>query len=427
MAGESNVSELAHALLDECERAWWNGGSSLPDLGRTYSPSEQRSHERELARMVDQALAELRTPPATPGEREAIEHRMTLSGRTFARSSLGVGDAHMDLLLQGGFTSCAREFAERARAFDPAMAHEDIAQASRNVWTANGLQTMLGLPLRVTPSVFAYSMLYPYTDNLLDDPNVTEAEKARGNERFGRRIAGENLAPENLHEETLWSLFAEIESEHPRVDAPCLYESLEAIHSAQTRSVLLLRRDEPPYGVDVLGISLEKGGASVLADGYLVAGSLTREQASLFFGLGALLQLADDLQDVDGDARSGTLTIFSQAARRWPLDRLVSRLLHFRAYILAQLRPGEAPGAAELADLLRSATLQLILAAVGGTPKLFTRGYVRDIETFSPFRFRDLLKQKRRLEKQRVSLVRLAASALAEEGPRESRGAAASD
>ncbi len=417
MAGESKVTALTHELLAESQTAWWDGDSVLPDLGRTYSRREQRVREHGLGVVVDQLLAELRHPPATPAERVAAEQRVTLSGRTFARASLGMDDPHVDLLLQGGFTPCAREFAERARRFDPAMPFEDIAQASRNVWTMNGLQTMLGLPLRVTPSAYGYSMLYPYTDNLLDDPAISEEEKARVNDRFGRRIAGENPAPENRHEQALWALFAEIESEHVRAETPRVYESLEVIHRAQARSVALMRRDEPPYGVDVLGISLEKGGASVLADGYLVAGDLTRPQASLFFGLGALLQLADDLQDVEEDARSGTLTVFSQTARKWPLDRLVSRLLHFRASMLAAFDPGDAPGAQQLGDLMRGASLQLVLGAVGAAPHLFTRGYVRRLEAFSPFRFGALLRQRRRLDRARVSFLGLAGSALEEAKP----------
>ncbi len=237
-------------------------------------------------------------------------------------------------------------------------------------------------------------MLYPYTDNLLDDPAISEEEKSRVNERFGRRVCGDALEPESDHERALWALFAEIESEHIRAAAPRVYESLEVIHRAQTRSVLLMRRDEPPYAIDVLGISLEKGGASVLADGYLVGSDLTRSQAGLFFGLGALLQLADDLQDVNEDARSGTLTVFSQAARRWPLDRLTNRLLHFRAFVLAH-RPDDAT-----------------LGAVGAAPELFTREYVRRIESFSPFRFRALVRQRARLERHQVSFLGLAASAL---------------
>ncbi len=412
MATESKVRALVHQLLHESEEAWWNGGSRLPDLGRTYLPSEQQSNGRELARTIDQALAELRHPPTTADERAAAELRLTASGRTFARSAFGVSDEHVDLLTRDGFASCAQEFARRARAFDPNIALEDVAQASRNVWTINGLQTLLGQPLRLTPSAFGYSMLYPYTDNILDDPRVTEDEKAHLSERFGRRICGEPVAPESAQERAVWSLFAEIEREHPRGDAPRVYESLEVIHGAQTRSVRLLRRDEPPYSVDVLGISLEKGGASVLADGYLVARDLEPADARLFFGLGALLQLADDLQDVQGDLRSGMLTVFSQSAGRWPLDSLASRLLQFRAHVLSGFRPGDAPSAVQLGHLLRTASLQLILNAVAEASHLFSRRYVRALETFSPFPFQAVVAQRRRLEKRRLSFLRLAAASL---------------
>ncbi len=34
------------------------------------------------------------------------------------------------------------------------------------------LQLLLGIPVRVTPAIFAYSMLYPYGDNCLDDPAI---------------------------------------------------------------------------------------------------------------------------------------------------------------------------------------------------------------------------------------------------------------
>ncbi len=417
MAEENAVACSVRESVAACEDAWWSGASTLPNLPRAYPRREQRARERELHLLVSRLLAELKRPPKTHSERAAVEARLSLAGRAFARSSLGVDDAHMDLLLQGGFTPCAREFARRAREFAPAIPFGDIIQASRNVWTVNGLQTMLGLPVRLTPSAFAYSMLYPLTDNLLDDPAVPDVDKARFNERFGRRIAGEWLAPESRHETDLWRLLAEIESEHGRADAPRVYESLLAIHAAQTRSVSLLCRDEPPYGVDVLGISLEKGGASVLADGYLVAGDLAPPDATLFFGLGALLQLADDLQDAEEDARCGTLTVFSQALGRWPLDRLVSRLLWFRAWVLEPFRPSDAPGARELGDLMRGASLQIVLGAVAESPRRFTARYVRALEAHSPFRFPALLRERRRLDARRVSLLGLAASALEDGEP----------
>ncbi|MEW5825958.1 MAG: hypothetical protein AB1778_03930 [Candidatus Bipolaricaulota bacterium] len=410
MVENTPVGRLSQECAAACAEAWWRGTSRLPELPRTYARCEQRRRERELRLLVDELLEEAQHPPTTVDERRAAERRLSLSGRAFARASLGASDAHVDLLLHGGFATCATEFARRAREFAPSMPLDEIFQASRNVWTMNGLQVMLGLPLRVTPSVFAYSMLYPLTDNLLDDPTVRELDKVRLGERFGRRLAGDPLPPESQVETDLWRLVAEVESEHVRAEVPRVYESLAVIHSAQARSLSLLERDEPPYGIDVLGISLEKGGASVLADGYLVAGDLSQANVSLFFSLGALLQLADDLQDAAEDARCGMLTVFSQLLGRWPLDRLVFRLLHFRAWVLEQLRPNEAPAAAALADLLRGASLQIILGAVAAAPRQFTPDCVRRLEAHSPFGFRALRREKRRLERRRDSSSVLAAA-----------------
>jgi hypothetical protein len=405
------------ALLGEFASLWWEGDTSFPDLGPIVTRTEQRENERRLAHVVDQVLAEVRRPPTSPAERKLSEQRLALAGREFVKATIGLDDVHLDTLQHGGFIECGRDFARLAHEFDPTVSREDTFQASRNVWTMNGIQRMLGLPVRMTPSVFAYSLLYPYTDNALDRPDVSEEAKRRASERFGRRLAGEKVPTETANEERLFRLLEKIETEYARAAAPLVYESLYAIHEAQVRSVQLMRRDEPPYGIDVLGIALEKGGASVLADGYLVAGSLTLPQARLLFGLGALLQLGDDLQDVEDDRTKGLATIFSQTARRWPLDRLTNRLFHFRAGALEHLACLDAPEATPLADLMRKATFHLILDAAGSTPRLYSGAYIKALEAHSPFRFRELARQRRRLERERTSAFALLASAIAQGNP----------
>lgn len=56
-----------------------------------------------------------------------------------------------------------------------------------------------------------------------------------------------------------------------------------------------------PDADHVLALSVAKGGASLLADGYLVRGELGPGEAELCFGYGVFLQLLDDLQDVAAD------------------------------------------------------------------------------------------------------------------------------
>ena len=99
------------------------------------------------------------------------------------------------------------------------------------------------------------------------------------NHRFQRRLQGEDVRPANAYEATISQLVGMIESQWDRARYPQVYESLLAIHAAQARSLGLVAPGASPYELDVLGISFEKGGTSVLADGYLVAGWLTPEQA----------------------------------------------------------------------------------------------------------------------------------------------------
>jgi len=72
-----------------------------------------------------------------------------------------------------------------------------------------------------------------------------------------------------------------VECQYARDSFPQVFDSLMRIHRAQEQSIHLLRKGVVGGDVDVLRLCFEKGGASVLADGYLAAGSLTHEQAAL--------------------------------------------------------------------------------------------------------------------------------------------------
>ncbi len=404
---DASVLRLTRELVSQFTSLWWEGDASFPDLDRSYSRTEHVERERELRELVGKLLLELEAPPQTPEEREQAQNRVGEAGRHFARFALDLEDSHLDMLIQGGFSREARTFSRLAREFDPQISTADVLQANRNVWTMNGIQRMLGLPIEVTPSVFAYSLLYPYTDNYLDDPLISEETKVSFNGRIGRRLRGEAVAPANTQEERMWDLIGRIESQYDRSSHPQVFESLLSIQQAQEQSVRLLRRGASPYEVDVLGISLKKGGASVLADGYLVAGTLSRPHAELFFGLGALLQLADDLQDVKEDRKGALLTVFSQTAQRWPLDGLTNRTFSFRAKVMDHLRAITVPDAQPLADLMRKSSLHLIMDSASQARHLYSRNYIKDLEAHSPFRFTVLQKERRRLERQRARFLRL--------------------
>jgi hypothetical protein len=198
-----------------------------------------------------------------------------------------------------------------------------------------------------------------------------------------------------------------IEEQYPRAEWPRVFTSLLDIHHAQENSVRLLRPDPSTVEAVVLRLSFEKGGASVLSDAYLAAGTLSREQAHFAFNWGVVLQLADDLQDVREDRQNGVLTLFSKAAAEGPLDELTSRVLQFAQRIAHQMRGLSSPDCHALKELIQKSSGSLLIRSAGEAGELYSQDYLAEMETHSPFRFSFLSRQRDRLARRNGLLVKL--------------------
>ena len=404
---QSSVQDMVARFVGDCTKIWWEAGDGRPAYGPAYDSKEQQRREAEMKRFQDTVSAEARRAPRSANERAATKERIIAAFRAFAGGALGDAEGHLGTLLERGLPEVGTIFAQTAKRFDPGIAGSDVFQAMRNVWTMNCLQLLLGLPIQLTPAVFAYSMLYPYTDNYLDDPAIAEADKRAFNERFGRRLSGERVTPAGPLESKVDLMVGLIEGQFPRSQFPQVHGSLLAIHQAQIQSVQLMRRHVSPYEVDVLGISLEKGGTSVLADGYLVAGALNEAQAAYMFGWGAFLQLGDDLQDVEQDSEDGLSTVFSQAAGRWPLDALTDRALHFGQKVIRGLDAFDADSAEPVKQLSRRSASRLMVDSAGGASRFFTPGYIEELERHSAVRFSFLKERQKHMAGQSAAIMAL--------------------
>ncbi|HWC95263.1 MAG TPA: hypothetical protein VG456_00900 [Candidatus Sulfopaludibacter sp.] len=394
-------------LLQPALALWRQCPVSSPAFEHAFTADQQAAREARMDHFLVSLEGELRHPPGTRAARKAMHERLTGAFAEFGRTALNLEDRHLDMLLAGGFSTIGTTMAREARAFDPDVEVADIFQASRNAWTACGLQVLFGGAMCLSPSIFAYSMLYPYTDNYLDDP-ATPAEIKRGfNQRFSQRLQGGEAPPQGRYESLIWRLVERIESQYPRGEYPAVYRSLLMIQSAQEKSLMLMRKPAPHDGVDVLALSFEKGGASVLADGYLAAGALTPDQARFVFNWGVFLQLADDLQDVQEDRQAGVRTIFSQAAGREPLDALTNRLMQFGGRVMMQMHDLSETASLPLRQLITRSCLSFLVRSAGEAAPLYTPEYVAAVETLSPFRFAFLSDRRARFQRHSGKLARL--------------------
>ncbi len=394
------------AVLLDCAVAEWRASpATFPAAARRYSPEEQAGREAALSRFLGELEAEVAALPRSRADRDGARERINEAFVRLAKSAMGLEHGQLDLLLGGGFSSIGTSLARAARRFDPEVSAEDILQACRNAWTACGLQVLLGRPMAVTPSIFAYSMLYPYSDNYLDDARISRGSKAAFNERFGRRLAGEAVAPANFHEEKIWRLVGLIEGEYPRTSHPEVHESLSAIHRAQVDGLRLARH--AGGAVDVLRLTFAKGGASVLTDGYLAVGSLSPEEAEFAYQWGVLLQVGDDLQDVYQDRERGALTLFTVAAGREPLDAVTNRAFHFGESVMRRLESAGQAAAGPLKALIRRSSRSFLVRCAGEAGVFYSPEYLKELETCSPFRFDFLNRCRERVARRDRAFIRL--------------------
>ena len=379
---------------------WHSCAARKPQSGPIYSRAVQSRRQEAYDRALSEVEREAHAKPSTRADRAEMRNRTTASFARFSREALDLDPEAIDLLTKD-FLPVGIGLARWARGFDPGLSKEDIIQACRNAWTACGLQPLFGRPIELTPSILAYSLLYPYTDNFLDQPTVTAGEKQRFGDRFRQRLEGKPLYAANRREAALWALVRLIEDQYPRAFHPDVYQALLAIHRAQQESIAQLRPYSTLAATQILQLSCAKGGTSVLADACLVRGSLTPQESSFAFHWGVLLQLGDDLQDIREDMRRGSVTLFSDAACAGsPLDRLTDQLLSFSDCVASEMEalPSRTP---VLRNLLRMSWRSLIVNAIAESERFFSPGYLAEIEQSSPFRFDFLRARRKRMSRRR--------------------------
>lgn len=233
------------------------------------------------------------------------------------------------------FYQCTNNFLQDAKVFDTTLSDEEIFQALRNIWIILMLEIVFNKPIHYHKAMFAYSMLYPYSDNFLDDTIHSNHEKETFNMWFTKRLHGEDVNCETTLYDKIDQLVAMIEQQYDRSLYNDVYESLYEIQNAQILSQQQFQPALTP--VYICDISITKGGASVLADGYLIDGSLNDTEKQFCMDFGFSLQIADDIQDVKEDQllHSHTLASMSETKEQRAIlfqKNLQLLLLCFRRY-----------------------------------------------------------------------------------------------
>ena len=390
--------------LDHFIKIWNQSSNDLPFFNRIYSENEQFERESNFEQ-IHSKLKSLQSRSNINRLRNSKpETTFFPVFKSFLQNVFDFEQAHLEIILSDEFRNVSKDFFYQARAFGPELSPENIYQGLRNVWIMNGLQLMMNLPVEITPSVFAYSMIYPYSDNFLDDPNISAKEKQEFSVRFNSRLHGEKIEPINHTEKQLFALVSMFEKQFNRFDFPGVYESLYAIQKGQTDSLKLIKSGGLSE-FEIIRVCFEKGGASVLADGYLVAGKLTRQQEQALFGYGIYLQLLDDIQDIKEDSEASTKTMCSFLNQN-NLSEFVNKTICFGRIALEEMKCFEALNTNVFLNLMNQSIEKMIIESVGLNHSSFAENYLTELEKSSPLSFDFVRRKKSESKSTRFSMFR---------------------
>lgn len=385
-----------------CEQ-WKCTSVTLPSFGTTY-PAEDKKNRENFSNQFYGRFRALQEELKREKAKIDTNSFMPMLSQ-FLTTVYDFPDNSSDMVLNQKFLNVSHQFYKEVLAYDANLNQEEIYQAMRNIWIMNGIQLMLDLPVELTPSIFAYSLLYPYSDNLLDDPKLPKIEKLRFCERFEERLKGKQVMATDPREEKINHLVGMIENQFPRMDYTELYESLLAIHAAQTRSIVLQNKNNGLTQEQIIEVCFAKGGASVLADGYLVAGKLTPLQQRFLFGYGIWLQLADDIQDIAEDQAEEVNTLFSSARQKCELAEAMNRTFHFGRTIISGLGCFPSAICDDFGRLMVHSIESMIIRSAGKNPGHFSETYLIQMEEYSPLRFEYIREMRKKGNPSRMGLV----------------------
>ena len=204
--------------------------------------------------------------------------------------------------------------------------------------------------------VYAYSFIYPYSDDLMDSTSIDAEQKKIFCKNIATKILGgaiEQYAFESnsddtslLHRER--RVYELMDQALSNTKSPSLRDSFCAINHAQLASMKQhVECDNVEHAVkslskqfeqDIFDISINKGVASVMPDAHFIVPNdgLTREQAELVAIVGAMGQYINDVEGLfdDLDEKSLTPALISYLKHK-TLDRFMEKSM---TYIERQLR-----------------------------------------------------------------------------------------
>ena len=362
------------------------------DIFPMIKAGQKKENESLVQEFTQKVQKKLRQKPKSKEARNALTQELEQDFMNFLdREQILYLSSWMSPQLLDAFKRETKHFLDDVRAFDEELRPEQIWQTLRNYFIYAMIVDMQGVEQHAEDPILAYSLLYPYTDNYIDDARITRQEKEHYNRMISAKLKGESVLGRNALEEKTCRLLDMILTAYIGPKQKKISESLLQLLEAQTCSIRQQKTDVTED--QILEISIWKGSSSVLTD-YLFATEDWKEYEETFYlKFGFLLQLVDDLQDIEEDNAAGNHTLMTEADRHQCLERYVNRLLWFTWNEIRSFEPVNPA----LKGFVLKHCVEISLLSAAMNQQFFANSYLRALEPYLPFSLDFLQKIKKQI------------------------------
>lgn len=380
--------QLCSICFEQIIPKWHSMPDTFPEFLQTFSKEEKYANEIFIDKIIPEIHKMLPVITQNPS-REQIENMKQKLHEILEKENILHIREHISKELFEEFEENTECFMERARAFDETLSIENIWQAMRNYLIYAIIVNLQDEHQNCRDTILGYSLLYPYTDNYIDEFHRKNTDKNFYNDLIRKTLLGEDIIPKNDYEEKTKTLLRLVLNHYSND----ISKQKEASHllllmlEAQEKSILQIHH----FGIkklsaeEILRISTYKGGLSVLLD-YMFGidfdvTCISPEELIFYLSFGLILQLADDLQDITEDKKKHSQTLMTICHHKKRLEATVNQLLHFTQTCITDFSPKNP----QLHTFMLQNCQLMLLSAVAQNTKYFSKSYLEKIEPHLPF------------------------------------------
>jgi len=365
----------------EVKRIWLSTSDEFPDFLPVISEEKKELNKAYLQSVIANIQEHANSFSRLPHKRKKWKSKLLamINDVIFHEDIIGI-HKNLDTPSLKALYDELMIFLRQARHFSPELGLDEIGQAIRNYIVYAMFKLMHQDESGFNLAAFGYSMLYPITDNYIDNKLHSPEQKQEYNRLIHDKLSGRYVYPLTKHQKKTCALLSAIENKYPRSSCSEIYQLLLMMLDAQKESLRQQNSDEFLSEDERLNISLYKGGISVLIDRYLVNQPLNDKDILTYLKFGFFLQLADDLQDIGTDGRQGYQTILTLQTTQADREKIINKLLHFIHNSLTEFKCENET----FKDFVLSNCYMLILTSVIESREFFSDKYIRQIEKHLP-------------------------------------------